>query len=321
MSLGVYNADNPIPSNTCIYLDHHAPYLVLFSPTMERACDSCAKIKYKCSRIDVSSGCERCARLEIRCTSNRVPSRRGRPPKRRRTASVPDEHDIGNNVSQAVQDDGVTSYVSPAANSASGHRLLDEPSPATTEHFHNRSASLQSADLPLGDVITLQGLGEQLRELALDQHVAFALLEELWLKKGDMFPLLALQYAGPHVADFLEMGYCSVALTFAMLTCAIIMSRRPDISERRYLLAENCRIYALSHIPILTWKSENMESGDAYALAILSSLGYLEKDTCDISARWARLSAVIMEDCAHNKYDVHGHQSDPQRYYYYSTLS
>ena len=278
---------------------------------MERACDHCARIKYKCSRVDLSHPCDRCSRLSLQCTSHRLPSRRGRPPKRRLTVSSTPEP--VNTLATPTGGDDTVSYVSPAASSLAGGFLLAEGVSNRAEHADGHSAPLQLPQLPTTGIGALYDLNEQLEELLLDQHTATLLLEELWLRKEDVFPLLPLQSANPDVAIFFDMEFCSAALTFAMLTCAVLISGRPDVAERRCILAENCRIYALSHIPILTWKLDRMKAGDSYALAILSSLGYLEPDTCDISARWARLSAVIVEDSDYNEYEEDHYQNDVER--------
>ncbi|KAM5350943.1 hypothetical protein ACJ41O_003666 [Fusarium nematophilum] len=58
-------------------------------------------------------------------------------------------------------------------------------------------------------------------------------------------------------------------------------------------LSEDCRIYALSDIPILTWKSRAVSRSDAYCLFLISNLGYLQKDTTEMAARWAMLSEML----------------------------
>ncbi|KAF4960043.1 hypothetical protein FSARC_10574 [Fusarium sarcochroum] len=222
------------------------------------------------SAAQCSSGetpCPRCLRLGLSCTRDRPAPARGRP--RKNQAKAPNGRRASIPVSVST-----TAILS----SDPGDQAPSGPLDSVTDFL------LASVDLPIS-----RSLAGSLLDRVLDVAHCVGILSAFRRQHHQQLgrqDSQAISYTDRED----ELSFvASRSILCALLACGATFLQ----GEFPETLSEDCRIYALSDIPILTWKSRDVSRSDAYCLFLLSNLGYLQKDTTEMAARWAMLSEML----------------------------
>ncbi|KFA81312.1 hypothetical protein S40288_09273 [Stachybotrys chartarum IBT 40288] len=263
-----------------------------------RACDRCAELKAQCAAGE--SPCSRCRRLGLRCTRDRPALVRGRPRKyaaKKQSSRQPPSHPPASPKPPQWPDSAPDCDADVDADVVIQPDPDPNPAPAPSSSPPDGGTLLADddvEDLPIG-----LALAESLLRNVLDSAHCIGILSAFRRGHYRIEGCSETGMAVPSAVRDYEFGFLkSRAILFTLFACS--ESFTPKTSERTSpgeQRLEDYRIYALSDIPILTWKSRPVSNSHIYCLYLLSNLGYLHHELTNMAGRWAMLSETLASSC------------------------
>lgn len=205
-------------------------------------------------------------------------------------ASPPLEYPVVQNFSVASQHDITANhYASPLLVGYSAHPLAEN----TGHHVESSHAEIHLFAHPSGTGLDWSSATQLLlRNFADPQRLGiFTILPPLnsetvtdillnrYSDKGPYNPSMILLYALVAIGLELELG-----------------SSPTETMSHHESLIDSLRIEALNRIPVLTWKSKDIQLNEAMILVLFSHIWAMKTDLVDLAPRWNSLATIIWAD-------------------------
>ncbi|KAE8165732.1 hypothetical protein BDV40DRAFT_297140 [Aspergillus tamarii] len=231
-----------------------------------RACDRCWALKTQC---DSQCPCARCRRLQLPCLTERPVRAKGRPRK--------------------------------SVSSRQGRATVREPS--VEPESQSSGQTILSSVSPANVSPAAATISHDISSILLDPSLTNSLLQ--WIlsssRKLGIFGLLpdSLHADTETGNDFSVRQILNRELQNALLAIALDLYRYrlPEtVAGSLDVSRGHLQRSALAETPCLTWKSHQLQLGNALLLLLFSYTWCLSAEFSDIAIRWHSLSHIILED-------------------------